>query len=141
MTREDIWSILRSNLAKIFSESPCISVPLSSDTSPRPLGTLHKARGTGQPALGVCCLPWSPHLLNSNASILVHTFLWLHELCCRGVGWSVLYCQQSKQLPWAHCLHALSLGSPFSLEWFFWGPAMSPQVTETFWPLFNKGLH
>lgn len=126
---------------KIFSESPCISVPLSSDTSPRPLGTLHKARGTGQPALGVCCLPWSPHLLNSNASILVHTFLWLHELCCRGVGWSVLYCQQSKQLPWAHCLHALSLGSPFSLEWFFWGPAMSPQVTETFWSLFNKGLH
>lgn len=126
---------------KIFSESPCISVPLSSDTSPRPLGTLHKARGTGQPALGVCCLPWSPHLLNSNASILVHTFLWLHELCCRGVGWSVLYCQQSKQLPWAHCLHALSLGSPFSLEWFFWGTAMSPQVTETFWPLFNKGLH
>lgn len=103
---------------KIFSESPCISVPLSSDTSPRPLGTLHKAQGTGQPALRVCCLPWSPHLLNSNASILVHTFLWLHELCCRGVGWPVLYCQQSKQLPWAHCLHALSLGSPFSLEWF-----------------------
>lgn len=32
-------------------------------------------------------------------------------------------------------------GEPILLGMVFWGPAMSPQVAETFWPLFNKGLH
>lgn len=32
-------------------------------------------------------------------------------------------------------------GEPILLGMVFWGPAMSPQVAETFWLLFNKGLH
>lgn len=50
-----------------------------------------------------------------------------------------MYCQQSKQLPGAQRLYAVSLGSPFSYRMVFWSPEMSLQVAETFWPLLHEG--
>lgn len=73
------------------------------------------AQGPARPALG--------HLLPSPEPTLVEQhldsdYLMAAQIVQQWCGWPVLYCQQSKQLPWAHCFHALSPGSSFSLEWF-----------------------
>lgn len=118
MTREDIWSILRSNLAK-SSRNHHVSAFLGPQTLCHGLlrhCTRHKAQGSlllecaALPGAHTCwtATPASWFILSIAARVV--------RPC---VGWPVLYCQQSKQLPWARCLHALSLGSPFSLEWFF----------------------
>lgn len=97
---------------KFFSESPRISIHFSSDTSQ---GTLHKAQGS--------LLSESAAFPRAHACWTATPASWfaLSYGCTNraAVVWGgpALYCQQPKQLPWAHGLHALSLGSPFSLEW------------------------
>lgn len=112
------WVNSKVKPCKIFSESPCTNIPYSSDTLLRPLRKLYGAQGGL--LLGARCLPWSPLLLNSNASILVQTFLWPHK-CAVVVCVGGLFCtassQNSSQGEGAHRPHAVSLGSPSSWEW------------------------
>lgn len=45
------------------------------------------------------------HLVAEKWQHLGLNFLWLQEPCSSDVGWTILYCQQSKQLPWAQHLY------------------------------------
>lgn len=100
------------------------------------------AQGSGWPALGACRRPRSPLLLNSNASILVRTFLWPHNRAAVVVV-VVVACFAPP------AVKTVALGAPrgsapcesrepILLGMVFWGPAMSPQVAETFWPLLTR---
>lgn len=68
-------------------------------------------------------------------------FLMVHNGA--GVMWGGLFCTASSQ----NSCHEGSLSAccepreSILLGMVFWGPAMSPQVAETFRSLFNEGLH
>lgn len=63
------------------------------------------------------------------------------ELCGSGVGGTVLYCQQSKQLLWAQHLYTVSLGSLVSHGTALGAQQCHHRWPETLWPRLPEGLY
>lgn len=137
-------SVLRTHPANPLQNHHIFAVPyfikkFTETTSQK----LHRA--SDRHALEVPSAAFSPdahHLFSLQCQHLGLTFLWAtcSESRGSGVGWTVLYCQQSKQLSWAQQLYTGSLGNPFFHGMVFWGPAVSLQVAETFWSPLQEGL-
>lgn len=139
MTREDIFgSILRSNLAN-SSQNHHVSTFLIPQTLRHDL--LENCTG-----LRVACswsLPPSPEptFVEQQRQHLGSDFLVATQPCGRGGGVVACFAPPAVKTVAlgaprrsAHC----ESQEPILLGTVFWGPAMSPQVAETFWPLLMR---
>lgn len=99
------------------------------------------AQGSGWPALG--SLPPSPEptFVEQQRQHLGSDFLVATQPCGRGGGGVACFAPPA--------VKTVALGAPrrsapcesrepILLGMVFWGPAMSPQVAETFWPLLTR---